>query len=82
MNGTPKRDTIVNGQNVDTTRERAAQKTQIPLQRIQEGGVQPSEKPKVQVLQTLADMSQPKTPIQTLTEEERRQKKGKDKRVK
>ena len=78
-NGTPKGDTIVNGQNVDTTRERAAQKIAVPLQRIQEGG-QPSEKPKVQVLQTLADMSQPKTPIQTLTEEERRQKKRKDKK--
>ena len=64
--GTPKGDKIVNGQNVDTTRERAAQKiADTPLQRIQGGGVQPSEKPKVQVLQTLADMCQPKTPIQT-----------------
>ena len=70
-NGTPKGDTIVNGQNVDTTRERAAQKiADTPLQRIQEGGFQPSEKPKVQVLQKLADVIQPKTPIQTTPDDD------------
>ena len=54
-NGTPKGDTIVNGQNVDTTRERAAQKiADTPLQKT----LYPRDRStiretKVQVLQTL-----------------------------
>ena len=52
--GTPRGDTLVNGQNVDTTRERAAQKiADTPVQRIQEGGLKPSETAKDQPIQRL-----------------------------